>query len=93
MRRSGFAKRAAALVVLVVTGFLLGTYLDRRFTSDEADYQVASIAGHQPSACIGEDGTRKHWHRANVPMLSPKCTGKRRASVPIVRTEARRFHL
>ena len=79
MRRSGFAKRAAALVVLVVTGFLLGTYLDRRFTSDEADYQVASIAGHQPSACIGEDGTWKHWHWANVPMLSPKCTDGRQS--------------
>ena len=34
MRRSEFAKRAAALVALVVTGFLLGTYLDRHFTSD-----------------------------------------------------------
>ena len=77
MRRSEFAKRATALVALVVTGFLLGTYLDRHFTSDEADYQVASIAGHQPSACIGEDGTSKHWHWAKVPMLSPKCTDER----------------
>jgi hypothetical protein len=77
MRRSGLAKRAAALVVLVVTGFLLGTYLDRRFTSDEADYQVASIAGPQPPTCIGEDGTPKHWHWASVPMHSPKCTGER----------------
>jgi hypothetical protein len=76
MGRSGFAKRAAALVVLVVTGFLLGTYLDRRFTSDEADYQLASIASHQPWTCTDEDGTSKHWHWANVPMPSPKCTDK-----------------
>ena len=42
MTRGGFAKGLATFLVLIVAGYLLGTYLDRRFTSDEADYRVTS---------------------------------------------------
>ena len=73
MAWSQLAKDAATFLVLIVAGVLLGTYLDRRFTSDEIDQQVTSNDRPEASACIGEDGSWKHWHWANVPALSPKC--------------------
>jgi hypothetical protein len=56
-----FAKGAAAFLVLIAAGFFLGTYLDRRFTSDEAGYQATSNDRPTASACVGEDGAWKNW--------------------------------
>jgi hypothetical protein len=76
MTRSGLARRAATLLVMVVAGYFLGTYLDQRFTSDEAYYRLASsdrVETPAASACIGADGSWKNWPWPNVPALSPKC--------------------
>jgi hypothetical protein len=78
--RSEFAKRAATFLTMVVAGYFLGTYLDQRFTSDDAYYQTTSndyaeAPALTPSAvaCVGNDGSWKNWPWPNVPMLSPKC--------------------
>ena len=78
--RSEFTKRAATFLAMVVAGYFLGTYLDQRFTSDDAFYQVASsdpveVPATTPSAatCVRKDGSWKNWPWPNVPTLSPKC--------------------
>jgi hypothetical protein len=84
--RSEFAKRAAPFLAMVVAGYFLGTYLDRRFTSDEAFYRTASsdsaeapvpTATPSAAACVRKDGSWKNWPWANVPALSPKCADDR----------------
>jgi len=81
--RSEFTKRAATpatFLAMVVAGYFLGTYLDQRFTSDDAYYPAASndhaeAPALTPSAaaCVGNDGSWKNWPWPNVPTLSPKC--------------------
>ena len=81
--RSEFSKRAAtpaAFLVMVVAGYFLGTYLDQRFTSDDAydqatsyDRAEAPLLTPTAAACVGNDGSWKNWPWPNVPMLSPKC--------------------
>lgn len=76
--RSEFSKRAATFLAMVVAGYFLGTYLDQRFTSDDAFYQASSYDHAEaltPSAaaCVGKDGSWKNWPWPNVPALSPRC--------------------
>ncbi|MEO8321159.1 MAG: hypothetical protein ABI561_22845 [Bradyrhizobium sp.] len=76
--RSEFTKRAATFLAMVVAGYFLGTYLDQRFTSDDAYYQVASsneatAITPAAAACVVKDGSWKNWSWPNVPTLSPKC--------------------
>jgi hypothetical protein len=85
--RSEFAKRAAPFLAMVVAGYFLGTYLDQRFTSDEAFYLRASsdrgealaisTATTSAAACVRKDGSWKNWPWPNVPALSPKCADDR----------------
>ena len=77
--RSEFTKRAATFLTMVVAGYFLGTYLDQRFTSDDAYYQASSGHAEAPvltpsaAACVGNDGSWKNWPWPNVPTLSPPC--------------------
>jgi hypothetical protein len=76
--RSEFTKRAATLLAMVVAGYFLGTYLDQRFTSDDAYYQATSsdrakAPAPSAAACVGSDGSWKNWPWPNVPTLSPPC--------------------
>ena len=40
MTRSDLAKRVAIIFVMIVAGFLLGTYLDQRFTARDVEDSV-----------------------------------------------------
>jgi len=77
--RSEFTKRAATFLTMVVAGYFLGTYLDQRFTSDDAYYRASSDHAEaraltpSAAACVGNDGSWKNWPWPNVPTRSPKC--------------------
>ena len=80
MTRAEFAKGTTTFVAAIVAGWLSETYLDRHLGTREADKKVASSNSTDASApstssaaCVGRDGSWKHWPWSNVPILSPKC--------------------
>jgi hypothetical protein len=81
---------STTFIAVAAAGWLSASALDRHFAAAATDQSPASAGRKEtparkqtptpsPSsvACVGADGTWKNWVWANVPMLSPKCSGDR----------------
>jgi hypothetical protein len=81
MTRAELATGVATFLAVAAAGWLSATALDQHFAAIAVDKNLASGARneaaqtHFSTACVGADGSWKHWVWANVPMLSPPCAG------------------
>jgi hypothetical protein len=82
MTRAELATGSATFLAVATAGWLSATALDRHFAAMAVDKNLASGARNEASqtpsstACVGANGSWKHWVWANVPMLSPPCAGE-----------------
>lgn len=75
MTRTQLAQGSLTFAAVIVAGFVSTAQLDRHFAAAEAGKKTASAASS--AACVGKDGSWKHWLWPNVPALSPKCSDDR----------------
>jgi hypothetical protein len=80
MTLAEFAKGTTTFAVVIVSGLLSETYLDRHLAAAETHQQASQSDGAEESApsasstaCVENDGSWKNWPWSNVPILSPKC--------------------
>jgi hypothetical protein len=82
MTRTELAMGTTTFIAVAVAGWLSVTALDRRFAAMAVDNNLASsdrndAQAPSSTACVGADGSWKHWVWANVPTLSPPCEPSR----------------
>ena len=84
MTRAELAMGAATFVAVIAAGFVSVASVDRHYAAIDnnltsADRDNAETPSTSATPCVGADGSWKNWVWANVPMLSPKCSGDRGA--------------
>jgi hypothetical protein len=80
MTRAELAMGTATFAAVIAAGWLSVASVDWHYAAADkvpADRHDAQPPSTSSAACVGADGSWKNWVWANVPMLSPKCSGDR----------------